>query len=330
MTQYVYLFHTREFFNSNQPIYKIGKTTKPNFTRFSNYPKGSVMLFQSSCRNCHELEMIIITLFTSKYVRKIDFGREYFEGDQSSMIGDLCDIVKNEGILQDVIVSTVIDEVIIQEHLVSNVIEEETIQDIIVEEVKQEIIESNVTYEETIQDVIVEETIQDVIVEETIQDVIVEETIQDVTDEETIQDVIVEENESNDMRVVLCTFVSNVFEEEDVDEEEKEKMLNRKNKHYCTPCGYPCNSKSNLTKHQTSKKHKDKIENPDAVIVGGFKCKNCDKIYKSNPGLWAHNKKCKPAVAPLITPDAVPEVDLHAKIDNLERIMREMAKNLVS
>ena len=294
MTQYVYLFHTREFFNSNKPIYKIGKTTKPNFTRFSNYPKGSVMLFQSSCRNCHELEMIIITLFTSKYVRKIDFGREYFEGDQSSMIGDLCDIVKNEGILQDVIVSTVIDEVIIQEHLVSNVIEEETIQDIIVEEVKQEIIESNVTYEET------------------------------------IQDVIVEENESNDMRVVLCTFVSNVFEEEDVDEEEKEKMLNRKNKHYCTPCGYPCNSKSNLTKHQTSKKHKDKIENPDAVIVGGFKCKNCDKIYKSNPGLWAHNKKCKPAVAPLITPDAVPEVDLHAKIDNLERIMREMAKNLVS
>ena len=55
MTQYVYLFHTREFFNSNQPIYKIGKTTKPNFTRFSNYPKGSVMLFQSACLNCHEL-----------------------------------------------------------------------------------------------------------------------------------------------------------------------------------------------------------------------------------------------------------------------------------
>ena len=65
MAQYVYLFHTREFFNTNQPIYKIGKTVQPNFTRFTNYPRGSVMFFQSSCRNCHELERKIIKLFTS-------------------------------------------------------------------------------------------------------------------------------------------------------------------------------------------------------------------------------------------------------------------------
>ena len=73
-----------------------------------------------------------------------------------------------------------------------------------------------------------------------------------------------------------------------------------------SPCGYLCSSKSNLAKHYSSKKHKDKIENPDAVIVGGFKCKNCDKVYKSNPGLWAHNKKCKPAVVAV----EVPEPDL--------------------
>ena len=58
-----------------------------------------------------------------------------------------------------------------------------------------------------------------------------------------------------------------------------------------TPFGYLCNSKSNLTKRQISKKHEDKIENPNAVMVGGFKCKSCDKIYKSHPGLWAHSKK---------------------------------------
>ena len=101
MSQYVYLFHTREFFNSNKPIYKIGKTTKPNFTRFSNYPKGSVMLFQSSCRNCDELERQIIILFTTNYVWRFDLGQELFEGDQLSMIRDLCDIVRNEKVIQD-------------------------------------------------------------------------------------------------------------------------------------------------------------------------------------------------------------------------------------
>ena len=88
----------------------------------------------------------------------------------------------------------------------------------------------------------------------------------------------------------------------------------------CVPCGYPCKSKSHLIKHETTKKHIDKIENPDAVVEGGFKCKNCDKIYKSNPGLWAHNKKCKPAVVVL----EAPEPDLHAKIDNLEREIIDM------
>jgi rubrerythrin len=310
------------------------------------------MLFQSSCRNCHELEKEIIKLFTSKYIQKTYFGREYFEGDQHSMIGDLCDIVKNEGIIQDVIVeendtsndmrafvSNIIVEETIQDVIVEETIQEifveETIQDVIVEETIQEII-----VEETIQDVIVEETIQDVIVEETIQEIIVEEIIQDiiVEPEEIIQDIIVEENDtSNDMRAVQCVFVSNNIEEEEEEEEEggegekeKEKLLNGK-KHYCAPCGYPCNSRSNLTKHFKSKKHKDKIENPNAVIEGGFKCLKCAKIYRSNPGLWAHKKVCTAPepIIPTVAEVAI-ETDLRTKIDNLERIMMEMAKNFVS
>jgi T5orf172 domain len=158
MTQYVYLFHTREFFNSNQPIYKIGKTEQPNFTRFASYPKGSVMLFQSSCRNCLLLERKIIKLFTSKYEQKTSFGREYFEGDQFSMIGDLCDIVKNEEI--DAIASN-----------------------IIVVDLQSKAIEPLRGLDETIQDIIADETIQEVVVEE----IIVEETIL----EEIMQEVIV-------------------------------------------------------------------------------------------------------------------------------------------
>ena len=41
--------------------------------------------------------------------------------------------------------------------------------------------------------------------------------------------------------------------------------------------------------------------------------------YKSNQGLWAHNKKCKPAVVA-----EVPGTDLRAKIDNLERVIIDM------
>ena len=94
MEEYIYLLHTSRFVVSNQPIYKIGKTTQPNFNRFRGYDKGFVMLFQSSCRDCDELENQIIILFKKRY--KLRFGREFFEGDKISMIRDLCDIVRNE------------------------------------------------------------------------------------------------------------------------------------------------------------------------------------------------------------------------------------------
>jgi hypothetical protein len=277
------------------------------------------MLFQSSCRNCHELEKEIIKLFTSKYIQKTYFGREYFEGDQHSMIGDLCDIVKNEGIIQDVIVEEN-DTSNDMRAFVSNIIVEETIQDVIVEETIQDII-----VEETIQDIIVEENdtsndmrafVSNIIVEETIQDVIVEETIQDVIVEETIQDVI----------------VSNVFEEEEEEEVGKEEVNDTKKyvrkAFNCDQCQYSTDIKSSFQIHLKSIKHvlyfqvREKDENCK------HQCKVCNKKYLSQPGLWAHNKTCKPPVVAAV--QAPPVVDLHKKIDNLERIMMEMAKNLVS
>jgi hypothetical protein len=90
----------------------------------------------------------------------------------------------------------------------------------------------------------------------------------------------------------------------------------------CLPCGYFCNNKSNLTKHKATKRHIDKIENLDVVEVGEYKCKSFVKTYK---GLWVHRKKCKaPETTPIVT---IPEVDLHAKIDNLEKMIIELAKN---
>jgi hypothetical protein len=71
----------------------------------------------------------------------------------------------------------------------------------------------------------------------------------------------------------------------------------------------------------------DKIQNPDAVIVGAFKCPNCEKTYKGNTGLWAHKKKCM-APEPLISTVPVPETDLRAEIVNLKGMIVELAKNL--
>ena len=94
--------------------------------------------------------------------------------------------------------------------------------------------------------------------------------------------------------------------------------------HCCIPCGYLCGSRSNLTKHFSLKKHINKIQNPDTVIVGGFKCPKCEKMYKSKQGLWYHKKFCK------ATAVQVPvETDLLAKLDHLERIIIEMTRNHV-
>ena len=275
MTQYIYLLQTREFVNSKEPIYKIGKTTKLNFTRFNQYPQGSVLLFQSSCFDCNKLEREIIQLFKSKYKVRRSIGRESFEGNSHEMIKDFCDFIKNE---------------------------------------------KNVVGEEVVEEKIVEEKIVDEIVGDK-----VEEGVGDIVND--IVNDIVEETEK-DSAVLINTIT--IREEQDIQKTKND--TNREIKHdningvdktfCCLPCGYFCNYKCNLTKHKATKRHIDKIENPDVVEIGEYKCKNCVKTYKSHQGLWVHKKKCKARQTTSIV--TTPEVYLHAKIDNLKKIMVEM------
>ena len=74
--QYVYLIREREFIQLNKPIYKIGKTKQSNFTRFSQYPKDSAMIFQSACSDCDICEKEIIKCFKIKYLQKKEIGNE--------------------------------------------------------------------------------------------------------------------------------------------------------------------------------------------------------------------------------------------------------------
>jgi hypothetical protein len=119
-------------------------------------------------------------------------------------------------------------------------------------------------------------------------------------------------------------------EKSDVSEKNKEIV------HQCVHCDYLCNRRSNLLKHFSSKKHIEKIQNPDVVVEEEYKCKNCVKTYKSNQGLWFHKKICI-ASEPVIPTahEIAPEVDLYAKIDKLEKennslkeLIIELVKNM--
>jgi hypothetical protein len=93
LTNYVYLLREREFIKSNEEIYKIGKTTKPNHTRFNQYPKGSVLMFQIMCNDCSITEKNIISIFKTKFNHQKDIGSEYFEGDYTEMMAVMYSVV---------------------------------------------------------------------------------------------------------------------------------------------------------------------------------------------------------------------------------------------
>ncbi len=98
MSHYIYLLQEREFIKTNENIYKIGKTTQQNNERFKQYPKGSVLLLQTICSNCHSIEKELIKQFKNKFKQRNDIGIEYFEGNLQDMIHIIVDIIKNDNL----------------------------------------------------------------------------------------------------------------------------------------------------------------------------------------------------------------------------------------
>ena len=92
--EYIYLLQEREFVESNRPIYKIGKTKQENISRVKQYPKGSILLYQTICSDCDKLENDLKKMFNEKYVRHLEIGNEYFEGHYNDMINDIFTLTK--------------------------------------------------------------------------------------------------------------------------------------------------------------------------------------------------------------------------------------------
>ena len=317
-TQYVYLLQTREFFNSKQPVYKIGRTKKLNLTRFSQYTLGSVLLFQSSCRDCYKLEREIITLFKQKYIHKHLIGRESFEGNVDEMVRDLCDIVKYERETPVLIVNNIesTQEVVVEENDGNEVIQVDIENNII-----------NAFVEECIQDV-VEENIPDVVVED-IRDVVEEECVQDVVENEIIQavnediDIIIEDVENDNV------IIEDVGSEDIVicQEVRSELIVNNvKGRFYCRTCHFETDTNGHLKQHSLTQTHLKILE---GVVTTPYKCSKCERGYQTRSGLQKHKLVCKaPEVASpeVVVPITLElgNIDLQTKIENLERVIGKL------
>lgn len=122
--EYIYCILEREFINSTENIYKIGKTKQTNVDRFKQYSKGSILIFHMLSTNCSADEYRIIQLFKTKYVQRTEIGSEYFSGNIDNMMRDMFDIVsqtkkKEEKYKCDVCNYTTQHLWVINDHLVS-------------------------------------------------------------------------------------------------------------------------------------------------------------------------------------------------------------------
>lgn len=96
MPEYIYLLQEREFKNSNENVYKVGRTTQPQFKRFNQYPKGSLLYLHMICNNSSNMERLVLKKFKEIFTQKKDYGREYFEGNYKTMIRTILEVINDE------------------------------------------------------------------------------------------------------------------------------------------------------------------------------------------------------------------------------------------
>jgi len=59
---------------------------------------------------------------------------------------------------------------------------------------------------------------------------------------------------------------------------------------YCNHCDYNTVRKSQMDRHMNTEKHKRKLMETKS---SKYECISCNKLFKTNSGLWKHKKKCK-------------------------------------
>ena len=89
LNEYIYLLWTRESIDRNEPVYKMGRTSKHGTQRYVSYPTGSRLLLHVTCVDSMNVEKNLLDVFKSKFQRceRCEmYGIEYFNGDFHVMI----------------------------------------------------------------------------------------------------------------------------------------------------------------------------------------------------------------------------------------------------
>lgn len=77
----LYVIQEREFLNSNEPVFKIGRTFGPPQVRLSSYPKGSSVIWTCKVPDCCSAERKLMSSLASSgnFKHRGDIGAEYYE-----------------------------------------------------------------------------------------------------------------------------------------------------------------------------------------------------------------------------------------------------------
>ena len=351
MTHIIYLYHTLEFINLKQPIYKIGKSTQTDCKRFKGYKKGGRLLYLSECYDCHELERQLIELFKTKY--ELKQGKEYFKGNFRRMVNDiqfacyneqgdvaLDDVISNENQIMQQNIEVTLKNIEVMQQVMQQNIELETAQrrienDSIIQAVVEEEWIHQCFIEEGVPDAVVEEWIYQYFteeLEENIPDIVVEEWTHQYFIEENIPDAVVKEKIPD----VVEEWMHQYFIEENIPDivEENENIIIEvaytvnNSKFYCYKCQFGTDTAGHLKQHFSTDKCKNRLENI-GVIVFPYKCGKCERGYQSKSGLQKHKSVCKaPEVVPpeVVVPITLElgNIDLQTKIENLERVIGKL------
>lgn len=90
---YLYIIKEREFIKTNENVYKIGRTNKGHYKRFTQYPKGSVVMALIKVPDAVLYEGQIKKIFNKTFKQRKDIGSEYYEEDFKKIHKLMIDIV---------------------------------------------------------------------------------------------------------------------------------------------------------------------------------------------------------------------------------------------
>jgi hypothetical protein len=96
-------------------------------------------------------------------------------------------------------------------------------------------------------------------------------------------------------KIMVDSFITEIVEykqpENIVEKKEKiNKITNEKYKFSCEKCNYYTDSNFCIESHKKSNTH---IQRENDEFEGKYKCKICNKTYKSNCGFYSHRKTCQ-------------------------------------